>query len=118
MSKDRRQQERVFDVPAGLVAEHGVWAVNLSDTGMALCSQTPHESDTTLELTLELPSGRQKASARVIWCQRARSIADHGYILGIEFAPLPRATRKAIKAYLAECSEQGAHLESSFGRSA
>ena len=38
MTDDRRQHQRV-DVPLGLIADDGMWAVNLSETGMALWSE-------------------------------------------------------------------------------
>jgi hypothetical protein len=104
MTDDRRRHERI-DVPAGLVANDGICAVNLSEIGMLLSSRTAFEPNASIEITLALPSGIQMTSVRVIWCQKARSIADQGFWVGAKFLTLSGATRRAIKAYIAECPE-------------
>ena len=100
MTDDRRGFNRI-DVPAGLITEDGIWAANLSESGMGLWTRMAFELDVTIEITLDLPSGKQKASARVVWCQRARSNSDQDFVVGVEFGALSRATRRAIKAYIA-----------------
>ncbi len=106
-----------IEVPAGLIADDGIWAVNLSEMGMTLHSRTAIEPDATIEITLALPSCKQKASARVVWCQSARSFADQGFLVGVTFVALSRATQRAIKAYIAECAEPTICSRSSLGSS-
>lgn len=116
MTDDRRRHKRI-DVIAGLIADDGIWAVNLSEMGMGLWSRTAFEPDATIAITLALPSCKQKVSARVVWCQRARSISDQGFLVGVTFVALSRATQRAIKAYIAECPEIGICLKPLLGRS-
>ena len=106
MDEDRRKHARI-DVPSGLIDDVGMWAVNLSESGMALCSaRTAFEVDATIVFTLALPSGVRKISARVVWCQRARSIADKGFAMGVEFVGLSRTTRREIRSYIDECCQR------------
>ncbi len=116
MTDDLRQNDRV-DVPLGLIADDGMWAVNLSEMGMGLWSRTAFEADATIEMTLALPARKQKVSARVVWCQRDRSISDQGFLAGVTFVAVSRTTQRAIKAYIAECPEPGICLKSLLGRS-
>ena len=116
MAVDRRRHKRV-GVTAGLIADDGIWAVDLSESGMALHSRTAIEPDAAIEITLALPSRKRKASVRVVWCQKAYSISDQGFLVGVTFVALSRGTRRAIKAYIAECSEPATALKASLGRS-
>ncbi len=115
MTDDRRQHQRV-DVPLGLIADDGMWAVNLSETGMALWSRTAFDPDATIEMTLALPSRKHTVSARVVWCQRDRSISDQGFLAGVTFVAVSRTAQRAIKAYIADCPEPAICLKSLFGR--
>ncbi len=101
MIDDRRRHKRI-DVTAGLIADDGIWAVNLSETGMGLWSRTAFEPDATIAITLALPSCKQKASGRVVWCKRAPSNVKGEFLVGVTFVELSRATRSAINAYIAE----------------
>ncbi len=111
MTYNRRQRNRV-DVPAGLIADDGFWAVNLSESGLMLCSRTAFEPGATIEITLALPSCKLKASARVVWCKKATSTSHLEYFVGAAFVALSRSTQREITAYIAECSEL---LESTIG---
>ncbi len=99
MTDDRRGLKRI-DVPAGLITEDGIWAANLSESGMGLYTRMAFELDATFEITLDLPSGKHDTSVRVVWCQRVCSNSDRDFLVGVEFVALSRATRSAIKAYL------------------
>ncbi len=61
MTDDRRRHNRI-DVPADLIANDGMWAVNLSEMGMAFRSRLGFEPAATIEITLALTSCKQKAS--------------------------------------------------------
>ncbi len=113
---DRRRHKRI-DVIAGLIADDGIWAVNLSEMGMGLWSRTAFEAYATIEMTLALTARKQKVSARVVWCQRDRSISDQGFLAGVTFVAVSRTAQRAIKAYIAECPEPAICLKSLLGRS-
>lgn len=115
MTDDRRQQKRI-DVPAGLIADDEIWAVNLSEIGMLLSARAAFEPDAIITISLALPFCKQRASAKVVWCHRAPSISDQGFLVGVTFVALSSSTRRAIKAYIANCPEPAFCLESLFGR--
>ncbi|MCH8140917.1 MAG: PilZ domain-containing protein [Proteobacteria bacterium] len=98
---DRRRHSRI-DLPGSLISNDGIWAVNLSETGAALRSRTAFEPAAIIEITLALPSCKQKASGRVVWCKRAPSNVKGEFLVGVTFVELSRATRSAINAYIAE----------------
>ncbi len=110
----RRRHSRI-DLPGSLIANDGIRAVNLSETGAALRSRTAFEPDAIIEITLALPSGKQKALVRVVWCRKALSSSEGEFFVGVAFVALSRATRRAIRVYIAEYSESDVCLESSFG---
>ncbi len=101
MADDRRRHNRI-DVPADLIANDGMWAVNLSEMGMGFRSRLGFEPAAIIEITLALPSCKQKASGRVVWCKRAPSNVKGEFLVGVTFVELSRATRSAINAYIAE----------------
>ena len=116
MTSDRRQHNRI-DVPAGLIANDGFWAVNLSETGMAFSSRIGFEPAAIIEIILALPSHKQRTSARVVWSKRALSNAKGEFLIGVTFVELSRATQRAIKAYIAENSEPTVCVDSAVGSS-
>ncbi|TDJ31499.1 MAG: PilZ domain-containing protein [Gammaproteobacteria bacterium] len=111
---DRRRHSRI-DLPGSLISNDGIWAVNLSETGAALRSRTAFEPDAIIEITLALPSCKQKVLVRVVWCRKALSISEGEFLVGVAFVALSRATRRAIQAYITDRSEPAVCLDSSFG---
>jgi hypothetical protein len=96
---ERRKHSRV-DVPAKLVTNPGLRAINLSESGMLLASRNKILVDSRIQLTLDLRGKIVEIGAVVRRCAPSQSVYEEDNMVGVQFDPLGATLLLTLREYI------------------